>query len=86
MHLALHLVVLHNFAHELEVLAKFLLSHLAVVPLAIGQVAHNLRKLHFAQLVELFGLEHARLDLADGLRVRPNLCVVQVCLLDALRA
>lgn len=67
-------------------LAKFLLSHLAVVPLAIGQVAHNLRKLHFAQLVELFGLEHARLDLANGLRVRPNLYVVQVCLLDALRA
>ena len=43
-------------------------------------MAHDLRQLHFAQFVELAGLEHARLDLADSLR--EHLVLVD---LDALR-
>ena len=54
---------------------QFTLSDLAIFSLALGQVAHNLRQLHFPELVQFFRLDHPRLDLADGLGVNLDLLV-----------
>ena len=67
LHLASKFVFFDDLANFLQVLIHLCLSNLPVLLLSIGQMSHNLSQLHFAQLVQFFGFEHAGLDLTDGL-------------------
>ena len=62
------------------------LRDLPILLLSFGQMCHNLRQLHFAQLIQFFGFEHARLDLPHSLRKDLDLLVWQVLSLDAVGA